>query len=200
MKNDFMPIDGKFKLQTLPFGIDDLKVVSAGTLSLHHGKHLKAYVDNLNKLIVGSGFESKCLFDIVSSSEGALFNNAGQVLNHMLYFEQFIPNGVSMGADMKKLIVRDFGSVESFVEEFEIKGASLFGSGWVWLAQDHDGKLIVTQESNAGNPITRNLKPLMTFDVWEHAYYLDYQNRRSEYLSSLWKVLDWSVIENRLRS
>lgn len=193
-----MPQDGKFVLQPLTYGVDELVVIGAETLSLHHGKHLKGYVENLNKLIIGSGLESKCLFEIVENSEGALFNNAGQVLNHMLYFEQFGPKYVPMSERVKILIERDFGSVESFMAEFESKGLSLFGSGWVWLAQDNDGKLIITQNGNAANPIVERLKPVLTFDVWEHAYYLDYQNRRAEYLSALWKIVDWSVIEKRL--
>lgn len=198
MKNVIMPENGKFVLQPLPYGLNDLKFIGAETLSLHYGKHLKGYIDNLNRLLIGSGLESKNLYEIVSCSEGSLFNNAGQVLNHMLYFEQFSDKCDPIGGNMKKLIERDFGSVESFMAEFEDKGLSLFGSGWIWLAQNNDGKLLITQEFNAANPITKNMNPVLTFDVWEHAYYLDYQNRRSEYLAALWNIVNWNVIENRL--
>ena len=176
-------------------------VISAQTLSFHHGKHLQAYVDNLNKLLPGSGFEGLSLVDIVRQAPaGAIFNNAGQILNHELYFTQFKP--VSEGAHEPKdklaaQIVKQWGSVEAFKAEFEAKGVGLFGSGWVWLSADKDGKLVITQEPNAANPIQKGLRPLLTFDVWEHAYYLDYQNRRAAHLSALWQIVDWKVVEGR---
>lgn len=180
-------------------GYDSLgDVISKQTLSFHYGKHLKAYVDNLNKLLPGSGLEGLTLQDVVRKAQGGLFNNAGQVLNHTLYFEQFSNNPHPLSARLASMIERDFGSVEAFRKEFEQKGATLFGSGWVWLSADKDGKLVITQQKNAENPVTDGLAPLLTFDVWEHAYYLDYQNRRADYLAALWNVVDWQEVENRL--
>ena len=191
---------GKFELMALPYAPDALEpVISKETIVFHHGKHLAAYVNNLNGLLPGSGFEESTLEEIVCKAEGGMLNNAGQILNHELYFGQF--SGDSKLAPTGKLneaIVRDFGSFEAFKEEFVKKGATLFGSGWVWLSADTDGKLVITQELNAANPIQKGLKPLLTFDVWEHAYYLDYQNRRPDHLAALWQIVDWKVVECRL--
>ena len=192
-----MPVNGLFEMPTLPYEALGA-VISKETLGFHHGKHLKAYVDNLNKLLPDSGFENLSLTEVVKKSEGGMFNNAGQVLNHAMYFEQFSNNPKPMGEKMNGLLERDFGSEEAFKKEFEQKGATLFGSGWVWLSADKDGKLVITQQKNAENPVTMGLRPLLTFDVWEHAYYLDYQNRRADYLAALWQVVDWAIIENRL--
>ena len=194
---DIMPNNGQFAMPTLPYEALG-KVISKETLSFHHGKHLKAYVDNLNKMLPGSGLENLPLSEVICKAEGGLFNNAGQVLNHAMYFEQFANNPKPMGDKMKALLERDFGSVEDFKKEFEAKGATLFGSGWVWLSSDKDGKLVITQQKNAENPVTMGLTPLLTFDVWEHAYYLDYQNRRADYLAALWQIVDWQVVEGRL--
>ena len=194
---DIMPNNGQFAMPTLPYEALG-KVISKETLSFHHGKHLKAYVDNLNKMLPGSGLENLPLSEVICKADGGLFNNAGQVLNHAMYFEQFANNPKPMGDKMKALIERDFGSVEDFKKEFEAKGATLFGSGWVWLGADKDGKLVITQQKNAENPVTMGLTPLLTFDVWEHAYYLDYQNRRADYLAALWQIVDWQVVEGRL--
>ena len=176
-------------------------VISAQTLSFHHGKHLQAYVDNLNKLLPGSEYEGMALEEIIRKAPaGAVFNNAGQILNHNLYFMQFKPAGEGAHEPKDKLaaqIVKQWGSVEAFKAEFEAKGVGLFGSGWVWLSADKDGKLVITQEPNAANPIQKGLRPLLTFDVWEHAYYLDYQNRRAAHLSALWQIVDWKVVEGR---
>lgn len=194
---DLMPVNGLFSLPAL--GYDKLgDVISLETLSFHHGKHLKAYVDNLNKLLPGSGLEGLSLTEVVKKAEGGLFNNAGQMLNHAMYFEQFSNIPKPMSAKFVALLERDFGSVEAFKKEFEQKGTALFGSGWVWLSADKDGKLVITQQKNAENPVTMNLTPLLTFDVWEHAYYLDYQNRRADYLAELWQVVDWAIVESRL--
>ena len=180
-------------------GYDNLgDIISKETLSFHYGKHLKAYVDNLNKLLPGSGLEGKSLVEVVKKAEGGMFNNAGQVLNHTMYFEQFSNSPRQMGAKLKGMLERDFGSVDAFKKEFEQKGTTLFGSGWVWLSMDKDGKLVITQQKNAENPVTMGLTPLLTFDVWEHAYYLDYQNRRADHLAALWQIVDWTVIESRL--
>ena len=191
-----------FELITLPYGAQDLEpVISAQTLSFHHGKHLQAYVDNLNKLLPGSGLEGLSLEEIVCKSSGGIFNNAGQILNHNLYFTQFAPKGVGLadGGRLKAQIVKQWGSVEAFQAEFVAKGVGLFGSGWVWLSCDAQGELVISQEAGASNPIVRGLKPLLTFDVWEHAYYLDYQNRRAAQLEALWQIVDWSVIEGRYK-
>ena len=189
-----------FKLIDLPYAPEALApVISAQTLSFHHGKHLQAYVDNLNKLLPGSEYENLPLEEIVRKAPaGPVFNNAGQILNHDLYFTQFAPAAAS--APTGKLadqIVKQWGSVDAFKAEFEAKGVSLFGSGWVWLSAQEDGTLVITQETNAGNPVTKGLKPLLTFDVWEHAYYLDYQNRRAAHLSALWGIVNWKAIEAR---
>ena len=197
MSKDLIPVNGQFAIPTL--GYDNLvDVISKETLSFHHGKHLKAYVDNLNKLLPGSGLENLPLTEVVKKAEDGMFNNAGQVLNHALYFEQFSNSPRPMGEKLEQLIVRDFGSVEAFKKEFETKGATLFGSGWVWLSVDKEGKLVITQQKNAENPVTMGLTPLLTFDVWEHAYYLDYQNRRADHLAALWQIIDWPIVEARL--
>ena len=190
-----------FELITLPYGSKDLEpVISAQTLSFHHGKHLQAYVDNLNKLLPGSGLEADSLELIVCKASGALFNNAGQILNHNLYFKQFCKGGSPLkDGFLKAQIVKQWGSVEAFQAEFVAKGVGLFGSGWVWLSAKKDGSLVITQEPGASNPITEGLKPLLTFDVWEHAYYLDYQNRRAAQLEALWQIVDWRVIESRYK-
>ena len=193
---DLFPINGTFELFSIQYS--ELPTISKETLSFHHGKHLKAYVDNLNKLLPGSGLENLPLTEVVKKSEGGIFNNAGQVLNHTMYFEQFSPTPQPMSSKFSALLEHNFGSVEAFKKEFEQKGATLFGSGWVWLSADKEGKLTITQQKNAENPVTMGLTPLLTFDVWEHAYYLDYQNRRADYLSSLWQIVDWQIVENRL--
>ena len=189
-----------YTLIQLPFAPDALEpVISANTLSFHHGKHLQGYVDNLNKLLPGSGLEALSLEEIVAKASGALFNNAGQVLNHNLYFTQFAPQPSSSapGGNLAAQIEKQWGSVDAFKADFEAKGTGLFGSGWVWLQADADGALSIGQYANADNPAAHGLKPLLTFDVWEHAYYLDYQNRRAAHLNALWQIVDWKVIEGR---
>ena len=187
-----------FKLIALPYALDALEpVISANTLSFHHGKHLQAYVDNLNKLLAGTEWEGKPLEQIVRTSTGAIFNNAGQILNHNLYFSQFTPSGSELKGKIKAQIEQQWGSVEVFKSEFEQKGTSLFGSGWVWLQANASGELSIAQYAGADNPVAHNLKPILTFDVWEHAYYLDYQNRRPAYLHSLWPIINWEEIEKR---
>jgi len=191
-----------YTLVELPYAPEALQpAISAQTLSFHHGKHLQTYVDNLNKLLVGSEFEGKSLEEIVGQAPaGAIFNNAGQILNHEMYFMQFRPAAEAKERPSGALamqIDKQWGSLDAFKAEFEAKGTSLFGSGWVWLSADKDGSLVITQETNASNPLVRGLKPLLTFDVWEHAYYLDYQNRRAAHLAALWPIVDWSVIESR---
>ena len=189
-----------FELMALPYAPEALEpVISRETLSFHHGKHLAAYVNNLNNLLPESGMENLSLEEIVCQATGGIQNNAGQILNHELYFGQFAApkQDNAPSGKMAEAIARDFGSFEAFKEEFQKKGATLFGSGWVWLSADKDGKLVITQEANAANPIQKGLTPLLTFDVWEHAYYLDYQNRRPDHLAALWQIVDWKVVEGR---
>jgi Fe-Mn family superoxide dismutase len=189
----------KFELVNLPYAADALEpVISKKTIDFHHGKHLQTYVNNLNNLIQGTKFENADLETIVKESDGAVFNNAGQTLNHNLYFTQFSPNGG--GSPSGKLAVAIdavWKSFENFQKEFEAAGVGLFGSGWVWLANDKNGNLSIVKEANAGNPLTKGLTPLLGFDVWEHAYYLDSQNRRADHLKELWKIVDWKIVEAR---
>ena len=190
-----------FTLIDLSYSKDAVEpVISAKTLEFHYGEHLQAYVDNLNKLLPSSGLEELPLEEIVKQSSGAIFNNAGQVLNHNLYFTQFGAADKVANAPKGELaaqIEKRWGSVDAFKDEFVAKGVGLFGSGWVWLSAQVDGTLVITQEPGASNPVVKGLKPLLTFDVWEHAYYLDYQNRRAAHLVELWKIVDWRVIEER---
>ena len=202
----------KYELMALPYAPDALEpVISKETIGFHHGKHLQAYVDNLNGLAsppnpspIGEGSlgELEMLKELVLHSEGAVFNNAGQILNHEMYFTQFKPVGEAAQGPKGALaaqIEKQWGSVEAFKAEFEAKGVGLFGSGWVWLSADANGNLVITQEQGASNPVVKGLKPLLTFDVWEHAYYLDYQNRRAAHLAALWQIIDWEVIEKRYK-
>lgn len=190
----------KFELMPLPYSTDALEpVISQQTIEIHHGKHLATYVNNLNSLLPGSELEDQPLVEIVKQSSGALANNAGQVLNHEMYFGQFRnarENNIP-GGELLEAIGETFGSFAMFQEQFEKAGATLFGSGWVWLSVKDNGSLVITQETNAQNPVQRGLRPLLTFDVWEHAYYLDYQNRRADHLRALWDIVDWEVVEHR---
>ena len=193
----------KFELIALPYAADALApVISAETIGFHHGKHLAGYMNNLNALLPGSGFEESTLEEIVCKATGGLLNNAGQLLNHNLYFGQFAgkPAKTAPTGALAEAIQKSFGSFDAFKEEFQKKGATLFGSGWVWLSADTDGKLVITQETNAANPVQKGLKPLLTFDVWEHAYYLDYQNRRPDHLAALWQIVEWDVVEKRYQA
>ena len=191
-----------FNLIQLPYSPEALEpVISSKTIAYHYGKHLQTYINNLNALIENTEWADKSLEEIVAVADGALFNNAGQVLNHNLYFSQFRApqeNNLPTGA-IAAAIEKQFGSFDAFREEFQKQGVSLFGSGWVWLSEDEKGGLHITQEPNAGNPIRRGWTPLLTFDVWEHAYYLDYQNRRADHLKSLFSLINWQVIDSRLR-
>jgi Fe-Mn family superoxide dismutase len=191
----------KYELIPLPYEANALEpVISKETIGFHHGKHLQAYVNNLNAAIVGTKYEDMPLAEIVKTADGGVFNNAGQILNHEMYFLQLRapkadnkPTGKIAAA-----IEAQFGSFEAFKDEFSKKGATLFGSGWVWLSADKEGKLVITQETNAGNPVQRGLKPLLTFDVWEHAYYLDYQNRRPDHIAAMWQIVNWDVVNARM--
>ena len=220
-----------FQLINLPYAPDGLEpVISARTLSFHHGKHLQGYVDNLNKLIAGTEYEAMSLEQVVvraaslpAPTGNPIFNNAGQILNHNLYFTQFRPSALRQAqgpteachsedsdsschfdrtqrAEKSALITQlesQWGTLEAFQKEFVAKGVGLFGSGWVWLQADAAGTLSIGQYPGADNPVAHGLRPLLTFDVWEHAYYLDDQNRRAAHLDALWGIVDWSVVEER---
>ena len=198
-----------FTLINLPYAATALSpVISAQTLEYHHGKHLQAYVDNLNKLIAGTEFEGMELEEIVRKAPaGALFNNAGQVLNHNLYFTQFAPaphsgqqiphSGLDPESPLAKQIAKQWGNIDAFKADFEAKGVGLFGSGWVWLQADEKGELSIAQYASADSPVAHGFMPILTFDVWEHAYYLDYQNRRAAHLAALWQIVNWEEIEKR---
>lgn len=189
-----------FTLPELPYEKNALEpIISAKTIDFHYGKHHQAYVTNLNNLIVGTEFENeKCLDTIVKKSSGGIFNNAAQVWNHTFYWNQFNLKGLKEPkGELLNLINLQFGSFEAFKEQFSKASATLFGSGWAWLVKKADGSLAIFQESNAGNPLTKGDTPLLTCDVWEHAYYLDYQNKRPDYVSKFWELVDWSVISER---
>ena len=189
-----------YEMPKLPYANDGLEpVISQATIDYHYGKHLQTYVNNLNALVPGTEFEGKSVEEIVATApDGGIFNNAGQTLNHNLYFTQFSPygGGRPTGA-LAKAIDATWGSFENFQKEFVAAGTGLFGSGWVWLAKDKDGKLSITKEANGSNPVAHGLKPILGFDVWEHAYYLDYRNRRPDHLNALWKIIDWDTVGKR---
>ncbi len=189
----------KYEQPELPYADDALEpAISARTIQFHYGKHEKAYIDNLNRLIKGTEFEDSELEDVIAHADGPLFNNASQAWNHIFYFFSFSPDGRrEPSGNLRKAIDRDFGSFDRFKDAFVDAGVGLFGSGWVWLCRDNNGKLLIVQGTNARNPITDGLTPLLTFDVWEHAYYLDFQNRRADALNALWNIVDWQVIESR---
>ena len=189
----------KFTLPELPYAHNALEpIISERTISFHYGKHHQTYVNNLNGLVVGTEFENSDLEAIVKKSEGPIFNNAAQIWNHTFYFLSLTPNKGSKPSDkLAKAILAGWESLDNFKEEFNKAAVSVFGSGWAWLVKDADGKLSIVKESNAGNPITHGLTPLLTFDVWEHAYYLDYQNRRADYVAALWDLVDWKLVSER---
>jgi len=190
-----------FTLPNLPYEMNALEpFISEKTLEFHYGKHHQTYVTNLNNLIVGSEFENETnLENIIKKSSGGIFNNAAQVYNHTFYWESLAPNtGGLPSGNLLAEIEKNFGSFEEFKTKFTQASVTLFGAGWAWLVVTPEGKLEITQEINAGNPITKGLKPILTCDVWEHAYYLDVQNRRPDYLSSFWNLINWQKVASRL--
>lgn len=189
----------KFELPALPYALNALEpTMSARTLEFHWGKHHAAYINNLNKLIEGTEMENDTLEEIVKKSDGGIFNNAAQAWNHTFFFYELSPNAKKAPeGKLAEAIDNDFGSLDQFKEEFAKAGSTLFGSGWAWLSVGKDGKLEITQGTNAQNPLKNGATPLLTVDVWEHAYYLDYQNRRPDFLTGFWDILDWAVIEKR---
>lgn len=188
-----------YELPQLPYSNDALApTISLQTVEYHYGKHEKAYIENLNRLIKGTEFEDMELEEIIVNSDGALYNNAAQAWNHIFYFFSFSPDGGGEpDGELGEAIKTQYGSFEEFQREFEDAGVKVFGSGWVWLSRDDNGLLHITSGSNAYNPLTEGLTPILTFDVWEHAYYLDYQNRRAEALHRLWMIIDWDIVGSR---
>lgn len=185
-----------FNLPALPYPMDALAPhISAETLEYHHGKHHNAYVVNLNKLVEGTEFAQMSLEDIIKKSSGGIFNNAAQVWNHTFYWNCLSPKGGGepTGA-IADAIKETFGSFAAFQEKFSTAATTQFGSGWAWLVKDASGKLEITQSSNAGCPLTDGKKPLLTCDVWEHAYYIDYRNARPTYVQTFWKLVNWDFV------
>jgi len=189
-----------FELPPLPFSRDALEpYISKNTLEFHYGKHHQAYVNNLNKLAPGSDFENATLEEIIRKSSGGIFNNGAQVWNHSFYWQCLSPEG---GGEPKGTVAdaldASFGSFAAFKEQFTSAAATLFGSGWAWLVKGEDEKLKIVQESNAGNPLRNGMTPLLTCDVWEHAYYLDKQNRRPDYIADFWHLVNWDHVKKGL--
>ncbi len=190
----------KHLLPELPYAQDALApAMSADTLNYHYGKHLQTYLDNVNRMIEGTPFADMKLKDMITKAQGALYNNAAQAFNHIIFFKQLTPTPTTISPLLTQALVARFGSVDAFKSEFSNAAATLFGSGWVWLALDANNVLQIVPEPNAGNPITRNMRPLMCIDVWEHAYYLDYQNRRGDYIKNFWNLVNWDYIEKRMQ-
>lgn len=190
----------KHLLPELPYALDALApAMSADTLNYHYGKHLQTYLDNVNRMIEGTPFADMKLKDMITKAQGALYNNAAQAFNHIILFKQLTPTPTTISPLLTQALVARFGSVDAFKSEFSNAAVTLFGSGWVWLALDANNVLQIVPEPNAGNPITRNMRPLMCIDVWEHAYYLDYQNRRGDYIKNFWNLVNWDYIEKRMQ-
>ncbi len=188
-----------FELPKLPYDRTALEPhISAQTIDFHYGKHHQAYVTNLNNLVPGTAFENATLDEIVKKAEGGIFNNGAQVWNHTFYWESLIPGGsAAPSGALAEAINSAFGSFDAFKEQFSKAAATLFGAGWAWLVKNAEGKLEIVQESNAGNPLRAGKTPLLTCDVWEHAYYLGYQNRRPDYVGAFWNVVNWDAVASR---
>jgi len=186
-------------LPELPYSQDALVPnISNETLEYHYGKHHKAYVDNLNRIIPGTEFENLPLEEIIKKASGSIFNNAAQVWNHTFYWNCLSPKGGGGGiptGDFAKAINKKFGSFEQFKEKFTNGAVALFGSGWIWLVKNPNGNLGIEATSNAGNPLKDDKRPLLTCDVWEHAYYIDYRNARAKYLEAFWNLVNWEFVE-----
>ena len=191
------------EMPRLPYAQSALApVISENTISFHYGKHLQNYVNALLSLVKETEYEGLSVEDIVRKApDGPIFNNAGQILNHVLYFTQFrtASKDNKPSGRIAKAIDESFSSYDEFKTQFSQAAATLFGSGWAWLSQTADGKLVITKEPNAENPLRRGNNPLMCIDVWEHAYYLDYQNRRADHINDLWQIINWNEIEARLK-
>lgn len=188
-----------FELTKLSYALNALEpLISQKTIEFHYGKHHQAYINNLNNLVPGTKFEKASLETIIMEADGGIFNNGAQVWNHTFYFESFSTNGGGEPhGPLGEMIKKTYGSFGEFKSNFSKLATTLFGSGWAWLAKKPDGTLELVQEQNAGNPMRKGLKPILTCDVWEHAYYLDYQNRRPDYVESFWKLVDWDIVGKR---
>lgn len=191
-----------FHLLNLDYQLTDLvPMMSEQTMKYHYGKHYQTYVDNLNQLVDGSHYEGLSLEDIVRKApEGPLANNAGQVLNHQLFFEQFTPGKAAKNpsGELQFLIEQSFGSFDKMCEQINKAAQSLFGSGWVFLVMNEGGVMQVMSLANGDNPLRHGWNPIMVVDLWEHAYYLDYQNRRAEYMENFWMIVNWQIVSKRL--
>lgn len=188
-----------FELPQLPYAANALEpFISEKTIGFHYGKHHQAYVTNLNKLVAGTEFENATLEDIIKKATGGIFNNGAQVWNHTFYWNSLAPKPKAQpeGA-LAEAINKKFGSFDGLKEKFSAACVTLFGSGWAWLVKTPDGSLDIVQESNAGNPLRNGLIPILTCDVWEHAYYLDFQNRRPDYVAEFLKYVNWEEVEKR---
>ena len=190
----------KHVMPILPYAQDSLAPkMSAETMSFHYGKHLQTYVDNLNKLIGNTMYEGMEINEIICKATGPIYNNAAQVWNHTFFFMALSPTPTKMSSSFAEKIVESFGSVDAFKEQLFSVATGLFGSGWAWLVADSESKLSIVSESNAGNPLRNGLTPILTIDVWEHAYYIDYRNRRAEYIQAVWDLIDWKCVEKRIK-
>ena len=189
----------KHLLPELPYALDALEpAMSRETFEFHYGKHLQTYIDNLNRLIQGTPFEDFSLEDIIMKADGGILNNAAQTWNHTFFFKGLTPSQPEIPQRLLKAIEKAFGSFEEFKTQFTQTAVSLFGSGWAWLVSDGEGRLSIASEPNAGNPMRKGLRPLLTVDVWEHAYYIDYRNRRADYLNAWWSLVDWNAVDGLL--
>ncbi|WOJ96505.1 superoxide dismutase [Fe] [Congregibacter brevis] len=189
-----------FELPALPYDQDALEPhISAETLEFHYGKHHKSYVDKLNGMVAGTAHESATLEEVIRQSEGGVFNNAAQIWNHSFYWNCLSPNGGGepSGA-LAEAINSAFGSFAEFKEQFSTAAAGNFGSGWTWLVQSADGSVAISNTSNAGCPLTEDVTPLLTVDVWEHAYYIDYRNARPKYLEAFWNLVNWEFAASNM--
>jgi Fe-Mn family superoxide dismutase len=191
-----------FTLPPLPYEMNALEPhLSKETLEYHYGKHHKAYVDNLNKLVVGTEFADKSLEDIILTAEGGIFNNAAQIWNHTFYWHCLTPKSQGKpSGQLAAAIDKAFGSFADFKKQFTESGTKLFGAGWTWLAQNQQGELEIINESNAGLPLRHKKQALLTCDVWEHAYYIDYRNARPKYLETFWNLVNWQFVEENFVS
>jgi Fe-Mn family superoxide dismutase len=188
-----------FTLPPLPYAIDALEpTMSQQTIEYHYGKHLQTYVDNLNRLTEGTPYSDATLEHLILTTSGPIFDNAAQVWNHTFFFNTLTPEPVRIPSELEFALTRDFGSIEEFKTRFKKAAIEIFGSGWAWLAQDNGGTLHIIKESNAGNPMRAGYRPLMTIDVWEHAYYIDYRNRRGEFIDKCWSLINWKKVAERM--
>lgn len=185
-----------FELPALPYAMDALEpVLTQETLSYHYGKHHQTYVNNLNQLVQGTAYESASLEEIILSAEGPLFNNAAQIWNHTFYWNCLTPNSTQKPeGDLAQAITKTFGSFESFKEQFTKAAVGAFGSAWAWLVMDEHSQLKIITTSNAATPMTQGYQALLTCDVWEHAYYIDYRNRRADYVAKFWDIVNWAFV------